>query len=89
MWHVPDIRSHIFTGYAGDNTPFLVRDNIADIIKALEKIGENLLNRFSNNEMKLNIDKCHLLLTSQEPNPLKIGDLHINSSLSEKVLGIT
>ena len=39
--------------------------------------------------MKLNTDKCHLLLSSQEPNELKIGDLHINNSLSEKLLGIT
>ena len=28
------------TGYADDNTPFMVRDNIADVIKALEKIRE-------------------------------------------------
>ena len=59
------------TGYADDNTSFVVRDNIADVIKALEEIGENLLNWFSNNEMKLNTDKCHLLLNSQEPNALK------------------
>ena len=39
--------------------------------------------------MKLNTDKCHLLLSSQEPNKLKIGDFHINNSLSEKLLGIT
>ena len=78
-----------FAGYADDNTSFVVRDNIADVIKALEEIGENLLNWFSNNEMKLNTDKCHLLLNSQEPNALKIGDLHINNSLSEKLLDIT
>ena len=78
-----------FTGYADDNTPFVVRDNIADVIKALEEIGENLVNWFSNNEMKLNTDKCHLLLNSQEPNTLQKGGLHINNSLSENLLGIT
>ena len=71
-----------FTGFADDNTPFVVRDNIADVIKALEEIGENLVNWFSNNEMNLNTYKCHLLLNSQEPNTLKIGDLDINNSLS-------
>ena len=30
-----------FTCYADDNTPFVVRDNIVDVIKALQKIGEN------------------------------------------------
>ena len=57
----------------------MVRDNKIDVIKALEEIGENLVNRFSNNEMKLNTNKCHLLLNSQESNTLKIGDLHINN----------
>ena len=83
------LESTYFTGYADDNTPFLVRDNITDVIKALEEIGESLVNWFSNNEMKLNTDKCHLLLNGQEPNTLKIGDLHINNSLSEKLPGIT
>ena len=32
----------------------MVRDNIADVIKALNKIEEDILNRFLNNEMKLN-----------------------------------
>ena len=45
-----------FTGYADDNTLFLVRDNITDVIKALEEIGENLVNWFLNNEMKLKTD---------------------------------
>ena len=60
----------------------------ADVIKTLEEIGENLLNWFSNNEMKLNTDKCHLILNNQESNTLKIG-LHINNSLSEKLPGVT
>ena len=75
------LKGTYFTGYADDNTPFVVRDNITDVIKALEKIEETLVNWFSNNEIKLNIDKCHLLLNSQEPNTLKIGDLHISNSL--------
>ena len=54
-----------FTGFADDNTPFVVRDDIADVLKALEKIGENLVNWFPNNEMNLNTYICHLLLNSQ------------------------
>ena len=72
-------RSTFFTGYADDITQFVARENIADVTKALEKIGENFLNSFLNNEMKLNTDKFHLLLNSQESNTLKIGDLHINN----------
>ena len=75
------LKGTYFTGYADDNTPFVVRDNIADVIKALEEIGENLVNWFSNNEINLNTYKCHLLLNSQEPNMLKRGDSDINNSL--------
>ena len=67
----------------------MVRDNITGVIKALEEIEKTLVSWFSINEIKLNIDKCHLLLNRQEPTTLKIGDLHINNSLSEKPLGIT
>ena len=70
------LKGTYFTDYVDDNTPFVVSDNIKDVIKALEEIGESLVNWFSNNEMKLNTDKCHLLLNSQETNTLKIGDLH-------------
>ena len=83
------LKGTYFTGYADDNTPFVVRDNITDVIKALEELGESLVNWFTNNEMKLNTDKCHLLLNSQEPNAFEIADLHINNSLSEELLGIT
>ena len=83
------LKATYFTGYTDDNTSFVVRDNIADVIKALEEIGENLINWFSNNEMKLNTNKCHILLNSQEHNTLKIGDFRINNSVSEKLLGIT
>ena len=58
----------------------MVRDNITDVIKAIEEIVENLVNWFSNNEMK-NTDKYRLLLNNQESNTLKIGDLDINISL--------
>ena len=74
-----------FTGYTDNNTLFEVKNNIVDVIKALEEIGEKLLNWILNDEMKLNTDKYRLLLNSQEPSTLNIGDLHINNSLSEKI----
>ena len=45
-----------FTGYADDNTPFVVRENTTNFIKALEDIGKNLIKWFSDNQMKLNTD---------------------------------
>ena len=61
-----------FTCYVDGDTPFVVKDNIADVLKASEKIVENIVNWFSSNEMKLiNTEKCSLLLDSEEPNTLK------------------
>ena len=77
------------TGYVDDNTPFVVWDNITDVLKALEEIGGNLVNWFLNNEIKVNTDKCNLILNRQEPNTLKVEDLLANNTLSEKLLGKT
>ena len=55
------LKGTYFTGYADDNTPFAVRDNKTDVIKASEEIGESLVNWSFNDEMKLNTDKCRLL----------------------------
>ena len=38
------LKATYFTGYADNNTPFVVKDNIANVTKALEEIGENILN---------------------------------------------
>ena len=42
-----------------------VRDNITDVISALEETGEKPLIWLSDNQMKLNTVKCHLLLNTQ------------------------
>ena len=60
------LKTVYFTGYADDNTPFAVADNIKDVIRSLEEVGENRLTWFSNNQMKLNPDKCHLLLNTKQ-----------------------
>ena len=81
MRHIPDIQSHILL--------IMQMVNIADVITVLEEIGETLLNWFPNNKMKLDTDKCHLVLNTQEPNTINIGNLHINNSINKKLLGIT
>ena len=37
------LKTTYFTNYADDNTPFVARDNITDVVKALEEIEENLV----------------------------------------------
>ena len=78
-----------FTGYADENTPFLVKGNIADDISALEEVGQKLLIRFSDNQMNLNTDRCDLLLNTVKKIFLNIGHFNfwnIGNSYSGKRL---
>ena len=78
------LKTTSFTGFADDNTPFVVRENTTNVIKALEDIGENLIKGFSDSQMKLNTDKCHVLLNSQGPNTNKIGNFLSKKTLHAK-----
>ena len=77
-----------FTGYSDDDTPFVVRDNTTNVVKALQEISENLIKWFSDKQMKLNTDKWHVLLNGQRPKTTKIGNLCLNNSSCKKLLGI-
>ena len=66
----------------------MVKENTTNVIKVLEDIGENLIKWFSDNQMKLNTDKYHVLLNSHGPNTIKIENLCIKNSSYEKMLGI-
>ena len=66
------LRETQFTGYADGNITFVVRDNIPDVMSALEEIDEKLLIWFSDNQMNLSTDKCYLLLNTQDHNFLKV-----------------
>ena len=76
--------------YADDNSPFAMAPTIPRVISLLEQESANLLNWIRNNGLKANPDKFHLLLS--EPNEefsLKVDNLDIKNSKSQKLLGIT
>ena len=50
-----------FSSYADDNTPYKNADTIEEVIKLLERDSTMLFKWFSDNQMKENISKCHLL----------------------------
>ena len=58
------------------------------MIKTLENDSAKLFKWFSNNKMKANKDKYHLLLSNKERVTMKIGETEIKSSNCEKLLGI-
>ena len=47
--------------YADDNTPYVSADNIDEVIKSLKEASDTLFQWF-NNLMKINAEKCHLLV---------------------------
>ena len=47
-----------------------------------------LLQRFSDNQMKANISKCHLLVNKKNEVTIRIGDTEVKKSEYEKLLGI-
>ena len=54
-----------------DKKKQVVREKTTNVVKAPEDIGGNLIKWFSDNQMKLNTDTCHVLLNSQGPNTIK------------------
>ena len=74
--------------YADDNTPYVIADNIDGVIKSLEEASEILFKWFNNNLMRINANKCHLLVSTNNTVKIKIGNFDITNSKSEKLLGV-
>ena len=54
-----------FTSYADDNTPYVTVENLYEVIKSLEEDFIKLFQWFSDNQMKVNHNKCHLLVSGK------------------------
>ena len=69
--------------YADDNTPYVLADNVDGVIKPLEEASEISSKWFNDNLMKINVDKCHLLVSTN--NTAKIFDhkLSFDDHISE------
>ena len=51
--------------YADDGTPFMVENNIDNVIASLEQVSYALFNWFKNISLKNNVDKCHVLVSTK------------------------
>ena len=69
--------------YADDNTPY-----VRYTLEKLEEVGKVLFEWFSNNFLKANADKCHLILSTDEPFSINIDNEVIKNSSNKKLLGI-
>ena len=76
-----------FASYADDNTIYQSGRNVDDVINDLQLSAEKLFHWFSDNQMKVNTDKCHLIISTNNTPELKVGDSLIKTSTCEKLLG--
>ena len=76
--------------YADDNSPYTCKDDTETVISQLESDTKMLLNWVSQNGLKANPDKFHLLLSNTSNEYfVKAAEFSIPSSTSKKLLGIT
>ena len=83
------IENNYFTNYADDTTPYVISNNPDKVVSELRGITEKLFAWFSQNEMKANLVKCHMLLSSTESLNFQILETVIHNSQSKKLLGVT
>ena len=57
-----------FATYADDNTPYFRDKNLEVHLKKLQIWALRLFEWFSNNYIKMNSDKCQLILSSNDEN---------------------
>ena len=76
--------------YADDNTPYACEKDIETVICNLEEDSKILLEWVSNNKLKANPDKFHLILSDNDPElSLTVDTFAITNSNSETLLGVT
>ena len=68
-----------FASYADDKTPYTVNENAEEVIRTLEQISKPLLQWCKDNKMKLNSDKCYLILSRKEKRGINAGNIVIKN----------
>ena len=82
------VRDENFANYAHDNTIYRLGRNVDNVINDLQLSAKKLFHWFSNNQMKGNIDKCHLIMSTNNITELKVADSLIKTSTCEKLLSV-
>ena len=83
------IEGNYFTNYADDTTPYVIGNNAEEVVSELKVITQKLFTWFNENEMKADLNKCHLLLSTTDVFNFEISETVIRNSNSKKLLGVT
>ena len=79
---------HYFANYADSNIPYTINPNADSVTKSLQELSIPFLNWFKENKHKVNLDKCHLIVSGSENAKINLDDFTITNSKKEKLLGI-
>ena len=82
------MRNTKITNYADDNTPYSIEENIRNLLNTLEIETSVLLKWFDFNEMKSNVDKCHLIVVNKNEVSVNLGNETISGSTTVDLLGV-
>ena len=63
-------------------------NNIDEVVAILENDSVQLFKWFSDNQMKVSKDKCHLVISNNKKVSMKTDNIELENSSSEKLLGI-
>ena len=77
-----------FASYADVDSIYQSGRNVDDVINNLQLSAEKLFSWFSDNQMKGNTDKCHLIMSTSNTPELKVGDSLIKTSTCKKLLDV-
>ena len=77
-----------FCSYADDNTVYNSGNSIDEVVSSLQESAEKLFQWISHNQMKENTDKCHLIVSTDEPIEIRVGESLIKNNICEKLLGV-
>ena len=69
-----------FASYADDYRSYRTANTIDEVIQSLEHESMMLFQWFSDNQMKANISKCHLLVNKKDEVTIRIGNTEIKNS---------
>ena len=75
--------------YADYNTPYMIANNVDDLIASLEHASSRLFKWLKSNLFKRNADKCHLLVSTNDRVSMNIDGFTMDKNDTGKLLGVT
>ena len=80
------VNDNDIASYADKNTPYMIADNVDDLITSLEQESNGLFKWCKNNLWKSNADKCHLLASTNDRVSMNVDGFKLDKSDTEKLL---